>query len=106
MWIKFNRDYSYVPPDQRNVTINYKAGGSYSVTRTCADQVTKAGAGAETQNPRHEEALKDVDSSTSDDGNSKLQAQASEAAPSVGQTGGFGFGEKRARDAGGGTTRR
>ena len=101
MWVKFLEDYSYIPPDQRNVSVGYKAGGIYNVTRTCREQVLRLGVAEDASNPRHE-GEGDGDSGTSEDGDSTLQEEAASATERASDTGGESGGDEREGDAGGG----
>lgn len=100
MWIKFLEDFSYIPPNKRNVTIAYKAGGVYNVTGTCRDVAVKQGVAEDTRNPRREEALNHGGSS-SEDGDGTLQTEAETSTSSLGGERGQGGGDERQRDAGG-----
>lgn len=40
MWVRFTADFSWRQP---GFTIDYKAGGEYNVTRSCADEAVAAG---------------------------------------------------------------
>ncbi len=51
-WISFNRKFDFDPPQRVGVTISYKAGRAYSVTRACAEKAIACGAGGRTSRPR------------------------------------------------------
>lgn len=98
MWVNFLTDYPFIPPDQRNVTVNYKAGGTYNVTRTCRELALKAGAAQDASNPRHG-GEDDGDSGPGEDGDGAVQEEAESASERFGDTSGESGGDERQGDA-------
>lgn len=44
-WFRFTQDFNFTPAAKPNVTIGYKAGDEYNVTRECLDKALEAGRG-------------------------------------------------------------
>lgn len=52
-WVYFYRNYEFKP--RRNLILVYRAGGTYLVTRACADSAIMVEAAIPTQRPTREE---------------------------------------------------
>lgn len=51
-WVRFSRDFEFDPPARGGrVTIRYRAGGAYNVTRACAIRAKAEGAAVATVRP-------------------------------------------------------
>lgn len=98
MWIKFNRDFKFIPPDNRAVTLSYKAGNRYNVTRVCAERAIAENAAEESSNPR-----RDSDNGSSDKAqqSSQIQEAASLSTERPADEGSGSGSEEREGDAGG-----
>lgn len=51
-WVKFSRDYSFVPMRKRTISIAFKAGMTMLVTTECAAVAIFAGAAERVEKPR------------------------------------------------------
>lgn len=51
-WVKFVRDYSFVPMRKRTIAIAFKAGMTVLVTTECAARAIFAGAAERVEKPR------------------------------------------------------
>lgn len=60
-WVRFQKDFDFRPP-VHGVTLAYKAGGEYSVTRACAEKAVAAGAAVRIKPPPRDtaKAVKDA----------------------------------------------
>jgi len=45
VWFKFTEDFNFTPKDKPQVTIAYKAGDEFNVTRECAAKAKTLGRG-------------------------------------------------------------
>ena len=55
MWVRFTRNFDFKPSSQ--VTIAYRAGSAYNVTRSCADAAIKSGAAVKASKPSKTAAI-------------------------------------------------
>lgn len=50
-WLAFSRDYTFTPPEDRRVSIKFKAGNRYRVRAACAATAVSAGAAMRIKTP-------------------------------------------------------
>lgn len=51
MWVKFDRDHDFRPPEKRRVCIAYKAGMTCFVRRVCAMDAIAKGRAVQVERP-------------------------------------------------------
>lgn len=52
VWFSFSQQFDFTPDEKRRVTVQYKAGRTYNVTRECAEKAGAAGVGTRTTKPK------------------------------------------------------